>query len=125
MSNPETIIHTHAPRQALSRLTLYRLKRARADYRMAAAELEDRYQEQVRAILSNDRQATADLRQKIPANYRFNRKGSQQPSLAIANTFDNELSPYPGTPAPWWLVSIKSLLMRNGYKPAGKLRLGY
>lgn len=116
MSNPETTINTHGPRQSLSRLTLYRLKRAETDYLVAAAEMKDAYQEKVRAILSNDRQATADLRQHYPANYKFRRRNSQQPSLAIVNTHDNELTPYPGTPAPNWLVNIGWLLQRHGYK---------
>lgn len=128
MRNPDTTISTHAPRQVLSRLTLYRLKRAKADYAMAATELEDQYNEKIRAILGNDRPATAALRNFESANWRYwpwSRRAGQrkeQPSLAIANTFDNQLTPYPGTPKPDWLVSIASLLRRHGYKQTVRVR---
>lgn len=122
MQNLEAIVHTHAPKQLLSRLTLYRLKRAKADYLMAAADLEDRYQEKVRAILGNDRQATEDLRNGVPANYRFIRNRNGFASEAIVNTNDSTLTPCPGAPRPYWMVSIASLLHRHGYKQTVRIR---
>jgi len=133
MSNPDTVIHTNAPRQLLSRLTMYRLKRAKADYLLAVAEQEDQYNERVRAILGNDRASTVALRNQEAGNWKYwpwqlkaARHGQpvKRPAPSIAHTHENELTPYPGTPKPWWFTNIgRSLLMRHGYKPAGAARL--
>ena len=132
MTLPNTTINTHAPRQPLSRLTLYRLKRVRAEHLVAVAEMEDQYNEKVRAILGNDRPATLALRKQETGNWMYwpwMRRGrwpgmlKQSPAPSIANTFDSELTPYPGTPKPWWLTNIgRSLLVRHGYKPTGMER---
>lgn len=113
-------INAYQPRQHLSRLGQWRLKRAKRDLADAIAAAEERYNRAVATILSTDRDAVIALRRGERANWRHWGSKWREPVQVLANVFGTAMpaiSPT-GAPDPRWICFPAQLLRRHGYREA-------
>lgn len=127
MCNHPFTVHTHAPRQAASRLTEWRLKQAAIERDARIADANERYERQIRAIAGRDRPATLALRRLQRSNYlpwKWRRSPNWvEPSVVLAHPFASAIEPFSTDPRPpHWMFNGEELLRRHGYKPSRQYR---
>lgn len=119
MKNPHLIVRTTRNGALLGRLTEFRLKQAEHMRDECIAAAQDRYEERVRALLSQNFDANYALRRGEPANerrwpwQRMQHRGIQAPAPALADPYRHALdASYQRRSA---MFRPADLLARHGY----------
>ena len=103
-------VSTSQPGLKVSRLTQFRLKMALRRRANALHDAEQRYQEEVSAILGQDRASVQALRRGEAANVLFGTK----PAEVLVNPYRHALQATADRPRPKWMFDPAALL-RGGH----------